>query len=239
MIQSTEAFVLSAKNYSESSKIVQLFTKDFGKFSAIAKGASSPKSKFGRLLQSTNYLRITFYQKNTNQLQLLTDAEIIENFWNVQNIFDSTIFALAIIETINKLFEDYYVNKSAFELTCEVFKMLNNKFAADIVFIYFLLNLMDKIGYTIDLDYSILLTNHDKYYFDLQNGTFYDIHRKDTIEISRSLFGKIFAIKLKNDNLNDINLTKREFFTLINMFQKYIREHTEKLIFWESLGMLQ
>ena len=51
VIQS-DAIVLSAIRYSETSKIVRLATRDHGVISAIAKGASRPKSRFGGALNS-------------------------------------------------------------------------------------------------------------------------------------------------------------------------------------------
>lgn len=239
MIQTTEAIILTSKNYSESSKIIHLFSKDFGKFSAIAKGATNPKSKFGRLLQPANYLQITFYQKAQNQLQLLTDAEIVENFWNLQTDLDKSAYSLAIIETIHKLFEDYYTNQSVFDLIIYCYQLINNiNLQPNVVFIYFLINLMDYSGYTMDINESIYLHQLPMYYFDLSNGSFTEIKNTNEIELNKELVGKIFAIKNQTDELNELDLSKKEFFTLINLFQKYIKEHTDRNIFWDSLGIL-
>ncbi len=239
MIQTTEAIVLTSKNYSESSKIIHLFTKDFGKFSAIAKGASNPKSKFGKLLQPTNFLLIAFYQKTANQLQLLTDAEIVENFWNLQTNLEKSAFSLAIIETIHKLFEDYYPNQNLFDLIVHCYRLINNSVCPPHpIFIYFLINLMDYIGYTIDINESLLINEINLYYFDLSNGCITNSKIMNSIELNASIIGKLFAIKNENDEIHNILLTNKEFFQLINMFQKYIKVHTDKSIFWDSLGII-
>lgn len=239
MIQTTEAIVLTSKNYSESSKIIHLFTKEFGKISAIAKGATNPKNKYGKLLQPTNYLLVTFYQKSTNQLQLLTDAEIVENFWNLHTNIDKSAFALAIIETIYKLFEDYYPNKNVFNLVLDSFRFLNTySNSPSLYFIYFLINLMDYTGYTLDINESILLNDGSYYYFDITNGCFTQTKENGNIVFNKETIGKIFAIKNQLHQLDEISLTKKEFFNLINLFQKYIKEHTDKSIFWDSLGIL-
>lgn len=47
----TEAIVLSAIRYGETSKIVRLITRDHGVLSAIAKGALRPRSRFGAAVQ--------------------------------------------------------------------------------------------------------------------------------------------------------------------------------------------
>jgi DNA repair protein RecO (recombination protein O) len=48
---STPAIILSAMRYGETSRIVRLATRDHGVQSAIAKGASRPRSRFGAGLQ--------------------------------------------------------------------------------------------------------------------------------------------------------------------------------------------
>ena len=50
-ILSSEAIILSAMRYGETSKIVRLATRDYGVQSAIARGALRPKSRFGAALQ--------------------------------------------------------------------------------------------------------------------------------------------------------------------------------------------
>lgn len=239
MIQTTEAIVLTSKNYSESSKIIHFFSKDFGKFSAIAKGATNPKSKFGRLLQPTNYIQITFYQKAQNQLQLLTDAEFVENFWNLHIDLEKSAFAFAIIETIYKLFEEYYANTNIFSLIVSCYQMINNSnIHSPLVFIYFLLSLMDYSGYTMEINESILSYNQPLFFFDLSNGSITTTKNNNGIELNNDLLGKIFAIKNQAIEFNNLDLSKKEFFTLINLFQKYIKEHTDKNIFWDSLRIL-
>jgi len=239
MIQTTEAIVLTSKNYSESSKIIHLFSKDFGKFSAIAKGATSPKSKFGKLLQPTNYLLITFYQKAQNQLQLITNAEIVENFWNLHTDIQKSAYSFAIIETIYKLFDDYYENKKVFDLIIDCYKKLNVSDKEPIaIFIYFILKILDYSGYDIDFGSSTGLFINAKYYFDISNGCFSENKISNGIEISNDLLGKIFVIKNKIEDYEKTSIKKKELIQLVNLFQRYIKEHTDKNIFWDSLEIV-
>jgi len=45
-IEKTDAIVIRVVEFSESSCVVTLFTRDFGKIAAMAKGARRPKSAF-------------------------------------------------------------------------------------------------------------------------------------------------------------------------------------------------
>src|SRR5512147_496840 len=68
----TPAIVLSALRYSETSKIVRLATRDHGVQSAIAKGASRPKSRFGAALQVLSGGQAQLILSERRDLHLLT-----------------------------------------------------------------------------------------------------------------------------------------------------------------------
>ena len=65
MIVSTDAIVLRSMKYGETSKIVTLYSKKFGKIKVIAKGARSAKSKFGASLEPMMHSSVIFYKKGT------------------------------------------------------------------------------------------------------------------------------------------------------------------------------
>lgn len=76
MIVTTPAMVLSAMRYGETSKIVRLSTPGHGVVSAIAKGASRPRSRFGASLQvmSVGQAHLLFSQRR--DLHTLTGFEL-------------------------------------------------------------------------------------------------------------------------------------------------------------------
>lgn len=72
----TQAIVLHAFRYSESSKIVRLATEDIGIQSAIAKGALRPKTKFGARLQVLSEGVAELYMKPNRELQTLSEFAV-------------------------------------------------------------------------------------------------------------------------------------------------------------------
>ena len=76
----TEAVVLRTRKQGETSKILSLYTKNFGKISVIAKGARSIKSKYLGALETLNYISIIIYRKEQRSLQYLREADIIHSF---------------------------------------------------------------------------------------------------------------------------------------------------------------
>ncbi|MGD2151954.1 MAG: DNA repair protein RecO [Gemmatimonadales bacterium] len=72
----TEATILKTYEYSETSKILRLFTRDVGLCSVIAKGARRPKSRFGGLLEPFTDGIATFYAKEGRELHTLSAFEL-------------------------------------------------------------------------------------------------------------------------------------------------------------------
>jgi DNA repair protein RecO (recombination protein O) len=75
-IVTTPATILKTYEYSETSKILRLFTRDQGLCSAIAKGARRPKSRFGGLLEPFTDGVATFYAKEGRELHTLSAFEL-------------------------------------------------------------------------------------------------------------------------------------------------------------------
>jgi DNA repair protein RecO (recombination protein O) len=72
----TEATILKTYEYSETSKILRLFTRGAGLCSVIAKGARRPKSRFGGLLEPFTDGVATFYAKEGRELHTLSGFEL-------------------------------------------------------------------------------------------------------------------------------------------------------------------
>src|SRR5258708_16792118 len=62
-IQKTDALVLRAIDYSETSQIGWFFTREHGRVNAIAKGARGPRSPFEGALEPLVRGEILFYRK--------------------------------------------------------------------------------------------------------------------------------------------------------------------------------
>lgn len=72
----TRAVVLRTYRYSETSKIVRLATRDLGVQSAIAKGVSRPKSRFGAGLELLSEGDAQLYYRDNRDLQTLAAFDV-------------------------------------------------------------------------------------------------------------------------------------------------------------------
>ena len=148
----TEAVVLNKINYRDTSIIASLYTQEFGKISAIIKGGRSSKSKTGRIVDPLNHLQIIIYKKETRDVQLLSDAEIISHFSKLKENLDALKYSYAVIELVHKLAPVDEQNKKTFKGIVRILSLLElNEEKPEVLFGRFFLFLMKETGYEIQL----------------------------------------------------------------------------------------
>src|SRR4029078_13060832 len=82
--EKSRAIVLKVIEFSETSCVLTLFTEDFGKIGALAKGARRPKGPFEGALDLLALVRIVFLHKTSDALDLLTEAKLERRFRSAQ-----------------------------------------------------------------------------------------------------------------------------------------------------------
>jgi DNA repair protein RecO (recombination protein O) len=151
-----EAIVLKGWRLGETSKILSLFTKEFGKIKVVAKGALGPKSKFKGCIESLAQLRIIFYSKRTRELQLLSQADLVNGHIHILGDFERTSLALAAMELIDKavLAEEPMV--SLFELLVGyIQEMDSGEGFLEGYFWFFESRFIDRMGYQPTWDHCL------------------------------------------------------------------------------------
>ena len=78
--EKTEALVIRLADFSETSRVVTLFSRDWGKVSALAKGGRRLKGPFEAALDLLAVCRIVFIRKSSSSLDILTEAQLISRF---------------------------------------------------------------------------------------------------------------------------------------------------------------
>ncbi len=78
--EKTDAIVLRTIEFSETSLVVTLFTREFGKIGALAKGGRRLKGPFESALDLLALCRIVFLHKSSDALDLLTEAKLLRRF---------------------------------------------------------------------------------------------------------------------------------------------------------------
>ena len=76
----TEGVVLRAHDYSETSKIISIYSRAFGKVRVIAKGVRKPKSRFGASMEPITEVNFIFYKRENRDLYTIGQCDILQPF---------------------------------------------------------------------------------------------------------------------------------------------------------------
>lgn len=111
MIKELEGIVLNTKDYKESSKILDVFTKEYGVIGIISKGCKSLKSNLRSVSDKFIYAKFNIYYKK-DKLSILNEASIINNF----NIIKKDIKKISYASYILDLTYQVYRQSNELEL---------------------------------------------------------------------------------------------------------------------------
>ena len=106
-MEKTEAMIIRVADFSETSRVVTLFSRDFGKIAALAKGGRRLKGPFEAALDLLATCQIVFLRKSTNALDLLTEAKLISRFRPPGRNIHTLYAGYYIAELLSGLTEDY------------------------------------------------------------------------------------------------------------------------------------
>lgn len=149
----TEAVVLSKINYGDTSLIVSLYTKDYGKISVIVKGGRSPKSKTGFIVDPINNINVVIYSKDTRELQILSGADLISPFSRIKEDYDKLKYSHAVLELLKKLTVDHEVNERLYKGLVRILSLFETSDEPPVViFGRFFLFFLTELGYEIQLE---------------------------------------------------------------------------------------
>ena len=102
-IISTEGFIISTTKYGESSKILNIFTKEYGVIGVISKGCTGSKSVLKNVSERFIYAKFNISYKE-GKLSTLISADIINYFKNIR----SDIILIAYLTYITELTSDVF-----------------------------------------------------------------------------------------------------------------------------------
>lgn len=149
MIVQTEGLVLRNFRMSESSKVVIVYTRNFGKIRLVAKGARRPKSKFGASLEPLTWGRYVFYKRENREIQTLSEGDIVYAFESVKQHYSRLAAGCVICELLDHMTEDEDRNPLLFRLALDTLKWIRllDPSALDLPIWYFQLKAAGELGY--------------------------------------------------------------------------------------------
>lgn len=104
MIEKVEGIILNARNYGETSKIVNVLTKEHGIIGLMAKGAKNLKSELRSVTDKLTYGFFYIYYRE-NKLSNLTSVNIIDSFRNIKTDITKISYASFLLELSEQVYK--------------------------------------------------------------------------------------------------------------------------------------
>jgi DNA repair protein RecO (recombination protein O) len=217
----SRAVVLRSLKYKDSDKIYTLFTKEYGKISAIARGVRKISSRRSGNLDTLNLISVKIHEGG-NGIKNIEEVKTIESFKNIKKDLEKSLKAYYIAELIHKATEEGEKLEKIFTLLLRFLKILEkNGYSGDLFVTYFEINLMKLLGYELTLDKCrkcgrVLDSSWKKYSFNIENGSLEcEKCSKFGVEISRNC-----AISLRTVSEGKMSTNLHPFFKEMDKIMK-------------------
>ena len=165
----TKGIVLSETPYSETSKILNILTEDYGLIGVISKGCRNIKNKLRGISNKLNYCNYVINYKEVG-LSTLIEGNTINSLKNIYTDIKMATYSFYLIDLINQVLKENN-NKEIFNLLTNTLEKINNGLSPELITIIIELKLLKYLGVSINLDCCINCGSKDNLLtIDIANG---------------------------------------------------------------------
>lgn len=150
--EKSEGLILRVTEFSETSRIVVLFTREFGKLSGLAKGGRKLRGPFESALDLLSTCQIVFLRKHTSGLDLLTEAKLVSRFHPQERDLISLYAGYYLAELLTGLTEDYDPHPALYTAAQDALDMFRTSETTLLGLLRFELVLLREIGHLPDFE---------------------------------------------------------------------------------------
>jgi DNA repair protein RecO (recombination protein O) len=227
LITKTEIIVFRTIDYSESSMIATVLSREHGKIALMVRGARKPKSKFSGMIQPGNILKAVYYYKSSRNVQTLSEASYSTRLKTLSVDIEKMALSTCALELIAQLVHDNEVNEPVFDFTRNFLEWLDvQESISRKIFPY----LQIRLAFLLGLELQIQdLNNDDIGFLNIQQGAVSSkAQSSNAIRLTENqlIFLKNCSVSRKI-SIFDIDLNKNELRSLIDHLDKYFRYHLE------------
>ncbi|MCI5642912.1 MAG: DNA repair protein RecO [Peptoniphilus sp.] len=212
----TLGIVLNEMEFGESSKIIRVFTRNYGKISIMVKGAMTPKSK--NLGVSQVFGVNEYLLKKGQNFFYIGDAKIVESNFKIRDDYYNLIYASILLEILEKSSIRGEANERVFDLMRKSLNFFNFTKDPISLAIAFELKYLSFIGYRPKLDIK------EKSYFSVREGIIdfqdpysFSLSRRDLVYLNKLLYNKFEEL----EDMEEIDVNRKKY--LHNIIIKYIK----------------
>lgn len=159
-IQKTEAIVLKNQDIRETSLLVTLFTKNFGKIQGIIKGIRGNRGRINNSLQPFTYNSIVFYERKKGNLHTISQCDLKNFFCSLRKDLRKMAYAHYLSELIQNFLQLHDKNVDIFNLFLNSLIFLDReKIDIEILTRIFELQLLSFSGFKPKIDCCLKCSN--------------------------------------------------------------------------------
>ena len=136
--------MLSEIDYKESSKIINILTKEYGIIGLIARGTKQVKSKLSGVTSKLTY-GYFYVNYKENSLSNLMEVDIIDRFKNIRKNIDLMSYSLYLLELAEKVFK-HENDASIYDMLIASLKKIDEGYDYKVITIIFELKMLDYLG---------------------------------------------------------------------------------------------
>jgi DNA repair protein RecO (recombination protein O) len=114
--------VVRGTDWSETSRIATLFTREFGKVRALAKGGRRLRSNFEVAFDLLSVCNVVFIHKSTDTLDLLIEAQLVERFANLRTDLPALYAGYYVAELLADGTQDYDPHPALFDAALDALR---------------------------------------------------------------------------------------------------------------------
>ncbi len=141
----TQGIVVKQTKLGEFDKIVTIYTPEFGKLRAVAKGACRPKSKLGGNVEPLTH-SLMLLAKGRN-LDIITQSQTINGFLALKSDLWRLACGLYILELVDSFTVEGGENHPLFDLLLDTLNQLSEPDSNETILRYFELHFLHYLGY--------------------------------------------------------------------------------------------
>lgn len=171
MLQKCEGIVIRTTDYGETNKIITIYTREWGKIGAMARGAKKPNSRLAAVSQLFTY-GYFLVQKSTG-LGGMQQGEMISSMRSIREDIFLTAYASYIVELTDKSTDDKKPNPYLFEMLYQTLNYMNEGYDLDVLMFIYELKMLNVLGlYPVLNQCSVCGSTDGNFSFSVREGGF-------------------------------------------------------------------
>ena len=146
-VYKAEAIILRQQTMGEADRVVTLFTREFGKLRAVARGIRRPTSRLGGRIEPFTHARLLLARGRS--LDIVAQADVVDAFAGLRGDLTRSMYASYVAELVDRFLPERDRHEAVFVLVQKTLEDLDGagEEEAELYALWFALRLAADLGY--------------------------------------------------------------------------------------------